>query len=274
MSSETYDLARSRLGGSSSTPGWLVVAGQEVRDLWLGGRGPILLLAFSLLLSVITYLTAANKELNLLDQKDTVNLVMQVTLAVGVALALLLSADTLSGERERGTLEALLLAPLVPREIVLGKLLAALTVWPAVVAVSVPYAWALRIGTGLFTDAVASAIGVGTLVAITFASLGVIVSIFSSTNRVSVAVSFFVFVALVVPTQLPGGLGKGWLGDAFSRVNPLTAGAQFMDKVIVSNHSWSQDASWLISPIAAALIAVTVAAVLAGRLRLQGGSGR
>lgn len=57
--------------GEGSSPGWSVVAGQELRDLWLGGRGPILVFTFSLLLSVLTYLSATNKELNLLDQKDT-----------------------------------------------------------------------------------------------------------------------------------------------------------------------------------------------------------
>ena len=274
MASANYDARDSGTEAASSTPGWLVVAGQEVRDLWLAGRGPIVVLAFSLLLSALTYLAATNKELNLLDQKDTVNLIMQVTLAVGVALALLLSADAVSGERERGTLEALLLTPLGPREIGLGKLLAALTVWPVAVAVSVPYAWALRPGSGLFTDAVLSEIVVGTLVAVAFASFGIVVSTFSSTNRVSLAVSFFVFVALVVPTQLPGGVAKGWLGDLWSRVNPLTAGAHFMDKVIVSDHTWSQEATWLLSPILAALIAAVAAVVLTGRLRLHGGIGR
>jgi len=268
------EVTRSQMASAPSTPGWLVVAGQEVRDLWLAGRGPVLVLAFSLLLSALTYLAATNKELNLLDQKDTVNLVMQVTLAVGVALALLLSADTVSGERERGTLEALLLTPLSPREIALGKLLAALTVWPVAAAVSVPYAWALRPGTGLFTDAVVAEIVVGTLVAIAFASFGIIVSTFASTNRVSLAVGFFVFVALMVPTQLPGGAAKGWLGDIFLRVNPLTAGAHFMDKVIVNNHTWSQEAGWLVAPILAALVFATAAVVVTGRLRLQGGIGR
>ena len=35
------------------THGWAIVARQELRDLWLGGRGLLLVLAFSALLSVI-----------------------------------------------------------------------------------------------------------------------------------------------------------------------------------------------------------------------------
>ncbi len=34
-----------------------VVAAQELRDLWIGGRGLALVLAYSALLSVVTYLT-------------------------------------------------------------------------------------------------------------------------------------------------------------------------------------------------------------------------
>lgn len=251
--------------------GWLVVAERELRDLWLSARGPILVLTFSLFLSVLTYLAATNEELNLLDQKDTVNLIVQITLGIGVVLSLLFSADALSGERERETLESLLLTPLPRREIVMGKLLAALSVWPVIMLVAVPYVWALRTGPGLFADAIVAGFVIGTLLTAAFASLGIIVSTVSNSNRVSLAVSFFVYVMLLAPTQLPL---NGWLGDLLIRVNPVTAGARFIDKVVVSNHAWGQEASLLVSPVLAALIALTAAVLLAGRLRLQGGIGR
>src|SRR2546421_542606 len=71
--------------------GWLVVVEQELRDLWLGGRGLVLGLAFSLLMSVIAYLVATNKALNFLEQREAVNLALQVALAVGALLTLLAS---------------------------------------------------------------------------------------------------------------------------------------------------------------------------------------
>ncbi len=90
---------------------WAVVAGQELRDLWLGGRGLLLSLAFSGLLSVLSYLVATNQALNFLEQRESVNLTLQVAIAVGAMLALLAGADAISGERERGSLESLLLSP-------------------------------------------------------------------------------------------------------------------------------------------------------------------
>ena len=107
----------------------VVVAGQELRDLWLGGRGLVLSFAFSLLLSVISYLVATNRALNFLEQRESVNLTLQVAIAVGALLALLTAADAVSGERERGTLESLLVTPVSRLEIALGKLLAALSLW-------------------------------------------------------------------------------------------------------------------------------------------------
>jgi hypothetical protein len=58
------------------------------------------------------------------------------------------------------------------------------------------------------------------------------------------------------------------------RANPVASGAHFMDKVIVSNHAWSQEARWLISPIVAAVIVAVAAVLLTGRLRLQAGIGQ
>ncbi|HYX84982.1 MAG TPA: ABC transporter permease subunit, partial [Gaiellales bacterium] len=125
------------------TPGWAVVLEQEMRDLWLGGRGLPLSLAFSLLLSVIAYLVATNTALNFLEERESVDLLEEVAIAVGGLLALLAAADAVSGERERATLETLLLAPVPRRQLIAGKLLAALSLWLAALAIMVPYVWFL-----------------------------------------------------------------------------------------------------------------------------------
>src|SRR5438132_5599380 len=121
--------------------GLAVVFEQELRDLWVGGRGLALSLAFSVLLSVIAYLVATNRALNFLEQRESVNLTLQVAIAVGALLALLAAADSVSGERERGTLEALLLTPVSRLQLTSGKLGAALTLWLAAFAITIPYVW-------------------------------------------------------------------------------------------------------------------------------------
>jgi ABC-2 type transport system permease protein len=241
-----------------------VVLEQELRDLWLGGRGLVLGFAFSVLLGVTTYLVASNRALNFLEQRETVNLTLQIAIAVGALLSLLVAADAVSGERERGTLESLLTTPVPRRRLVVGKLLAALSLWAAAFAIALPYVWYLGRGVGVVGNAVAAGVVVGTLLAACLASLGVLVSVFARSNRVSLSVSLFVLLALFAPTQLPLPATKGHVGDVLLRVNPLTAGLHYVGKIVVDGHTWSRDASWLASPAAAAVV-LAAATMVAGR---------
>src|SRR6185312_14358346 len=156
---------------------WLTVARQELRDLWLGGRALGLLLAFSLLLSAMTYLT------------------LQIGVAVGALLVLLTTADAISGERERGTLESLLLAPVHRVDLVAGKGVSALSIWLTAFAIATPYVWFLARGVGIAGVALAAGFVVGTLLALFLAGLGLLVSSVSRSNRVSLSVSLFLLLA-------------------------------------------------------------------------------
>jgi len=249
-----------------------VVVVQELRDLWLGGRGLLLSIAFSLLLSVTAYLVATNQALNFLEHRETVNLVLQVAIAVGALLALLAAADSISGERERGTLESLLLTPVSRLRITLGKLLGALSLWVVAFLIALPYIWFLGRGVGLVRDALATGIVVGTLLAVFLASLGVLISVFAPSNRVSLSLSLLVLLALFVPTQLPSSAQQGWAGDLLLRANPITAGEHYAGKIVTDGHAWSRDLSWLLSPLVCS-VAFAAAALLAGArfVRLGGG---
>jgi len=259
----------SRAGGSS---GWRTVASQELRDLWLGGRGPLLLFAFSILLSAVTYLAATNQVLNFLEQREAVNLALQVAIAVGVLVTLVLSADAISGERERGTLESMLLIPVPRRAMVAGKLVAALSLWIATFVVTVPYVWVLGravniVGTALLVGGL-----VGTLLAVALAEVGVLISTVSGSNKVSLSVSLLLLLALFAPTQLPGGPPQGWFGDILSRLNPVASGLRYVAAVVVNGHDWTRDLSYLISPLVTAVVAGVVLVTGAERLvRLSGG---
>jgi ABC-2 type transport system permease protein len=254
-----------------TTGDWAIVGWREVRDLWLGGRGLILTWAFSVLLSVIAYLVATNQALNYLEQRETVNLSLQVAMAVGALLALLAAANGISGERERGTLEILLTTPVSRSGIAGGKLLAALSLWVAAYAVTVPYLWFLGRDVGAVGAALAAGALVGTLLAVFLAALGGLISIVSSSNRMSLSVSVFVLLALYAPTQLPSGAQKGWAGDLLLRVNPMTAGSHYVDRIVVSGHAWADDASWLAAPLAGAVAGIAALVVAARHMKLRGG---
>jgi ABC-2 type transport system permease protein len=258
--------------GSHRNPGWWVVPAQECRDLWVGGRGLVLVLAVSVLLSVVTYLAATNQVLNFLEQREAVNLVLQVAVAVGVLLTLVVSADGISGERERGTLESLLLTPVPRRAIGLGKAVAAVSLWFAVFAVSMPYVWVLGRAISLVTTALLVGLLVGTVLAAALAAIGLLISGVSTSNRASLSVSLFLLLALFAPTQLPGGPPKGWFGDVLVWVNPVGSSLHYIGGVLVNGYGWTHDLPYLAAPLLALVLAGGTLVLAGPRIvRLTGG---
>jgi len=241
--------------GAERQSGWLVVAEQECRDLWTSGRGLILLFLFSVLLSAITYLTSTNQALNFLEQRESVNLVLQFAVAVGALATLVVSADGISGERERGTLETLLVTPTPRRSIIAGKLIAALSLWFGTFLVSIPYVWVLARGVGILGSALALGFCVGTLVAVGLGAIGLLISAACNSNKTSIAASIFLLLILFAPTQLPSGLPQGWFFDVLVRANPVASGLAYISSILVEGHSWTQDLALLITPLLTAIIA-------------------
>ena len=251
---------------------WSVVARQESRDLWIGGRGPVLLFGFSVLLSTITYLAATNRAMNFLEQREAVNLTAQVGLAVGVLLTVVTSADAISGERERGTLEGLLLTPVSRRAIVVGKLAAASTMWLGCLVVSFPYLWVLGHGVAGATKAAVLALTVGTLVAVGLGGVGMLFSGWTNSNKTSLACGLLLLLVLFAPTQLPA-LPKTGFGQLLTRVNPIGSALHYISQVLVSRRPWTHDLSYLAAPVVVAVLVLVVVVAAGPRLvRLTAGS--
>lgn len=270
MASPTRTDAPAREGGVAT--GLVVVSARELRDLWWAGRGLIMMLAFSLLLSVTTYLVASNQALNFLEQREAVSLTLQIAVATGGLLVLLGSADSVSGERERGTLETLLLTPAPRRALIAGKGTAALSLWAGAFLLTLPYVWYLGHGVGVVGSAVGSALLVGTLLALFLAGLGLLVSSLAQSNRLSLSVALFVLLALYAPTQMPSSAQNGWFGELLLRVDPFTAGLHVLNEVVVNSHDIETQSSWLAGLAAAATLVCTAALIVGGRLSLANGN--
>jgi len=250
---------------------WTVVAEQESRDLWIGGRGPVLVFGFSLLLSAMTYLAATNQAMNFLEQREAVNLTVQVGLAVGVLLTVVVSADAISGERERGTFEALLLTPVSRRAIVVGKLAAASTMWLACLAVTLPYLWVLGRGVAGAGQAALLALVVGTLVAIGLGGIAMLFSGWTNSNKTSLACGLLLLLVLFAPTQLPA-LPKTGFGQVLTRINPIGSALHYISQILVGRRGWTSDLSYLVAPVVVALVVIVVLIAAGPRLvRLTAG---
>ncbi len=244
---------------------WRIIASRELRDLWGGGRGVGLVLVAAVLFSLVTYLSASEASLNLLDAKEAVHLLLQVVIIVGGLLALVVAADAVSGERDRRTLEPVLLAPVSRRDIATGKLVAAVSLWLATYVVAIPYIAVLADGPGLVATALVATFVIGTLLAVALAGLGFIVSGLSASSRLSLALTLFVVLALTAPSRIPT-ITTSAFGDALLHVNPITSGLGALERLVVKGESWGAVTDWMVSPVLAGIAAITVAIVLATRL--------
>jgi hypothetical protein len=103
---------------SSASSPWWVMFTKEMRDLWIGGRALNLTIAYTVLLGGYAYWMASSSGVSLIPPKEMVFELVKAALLAGVFMGLIVGADSLSGERERATLEGLLLAPTSRRSLV------------------------------------------------------------------------------------------------------------------------------------------------------------
>ena len=76
---------------------------------WGAGAQPLIL--FSVLMSVTAFLLATNNEMRLLPVSQTVSVALTAAITFGLFIGLIISAESITGERERATFETLLLTP-------------------------------------------------------------------------------------------------------------------------------------------------------------------
>lgn len=249
---------------------WRTVARQEAGELWLSSKGLSVLFGFSLLLAVLAYIASADAGINLLDAREAVGVVVQTSIALGTLAALVVSADAISGERERGTLESLLVTPVSRRSLVVGKLAAATTMWLATLVTALPFVVVMADGPGIATDAILVLVVAGALVAAALTALGLAISSVAMSNRVSLAAAVALLLLLAAPSQLPGIKANSALGSTLIKANPVSAGLKMANNVLVSQQPWSDQVSLLLSPIIAAIALTALAVGLSHRLELGG----
>ena len=250
--------------------GWSVVARQEIGELWLSSKGLAVLFGYSLLLAVLAYVASADAGINLLDARESVGVIVQTAIGLGTLAALVVSADAISGERERGTLEALLVTPVSRRSLVIGKLVAATTMWVATLAVALPFVAVMADGPGVAADAVLVLVVAGALVAAALTALGLAISSIAMSNRVSLAAAVAILLLLAAPSQLPGIKANSALGSVLVKANPVSAGLKMANNVLVDQQAWADQTAYLLSPVIAAVVLTALAIGLSKRLELGG----
>jgi ABC-2 type transport system permease protein len=256
----------------NSSPAWWLVFIREMTDLWIGGKALVLIFIYTVFLGIITYVIASNSELSLIPPKEMVYETIKNVMAVSLFIGLIIGADSLSGERDRGTLESLLLTPASRRQIVVAKFLAAVTFWPAAFIIAIPTFYTLAQGDEIFGQGLFWGGVLGIILVFAYVGLGMLVSFWSSSNKTSYFVSLGIYVLILVPAQLPGTAQTGVMGQFLQWVNPLAAAYHFLSKHLVNNIKLSEFWMWLETPVIfSAAMTVLLLVFAAPGLRLENG---
>jgi ABC-2 type transport system permease protein len=275
-------MADARAATARGSPVWRVVLWRELRDQWVGGKALAMILIYTILLGIYAYLFASNSELQLLPVKQMVLEIVKAALFVGLFICLIIGADSVSGERERATLEGLLLTPTSRRQILVGKFLSAVSPWPVALAVAIPYWVVLSKGDVSLSHALVWGPILGTLLAPAFAAIGMLVSVWCNTNKSSMLVSIGVYLLLIMPSEYSGfeqnaasvtvSAQATDMSNLFMLINPLGAANRLLHDSIMLSASSDQLWLWATAPLLFPVVLLAVLFIYVGPgLQLEGG---
>lgn len=213
----------------------LLLARKESGELLRSGRGLAWLLALSAILSAFSVLLVGNTELSLLDNAQAVYMMMGTVTALGALLAVVLGSDALAGERERGSLQPLLVAPLSTTDIVLGKAGGQVLAWLVAYALALPYVWAVGSSGQNLAQALGYLALFGTPVVLGFGFYALGLSARFGSVRGALATSLITLMLLASPLLLGPSLRQSGAGRAFDALNPFAAAVNSFDSAVIDS---------------------------------------
>lgn len=249
----------------------LRVAGKEVKESLYTVRGSMWAVLAALVLSLMSYLLLTDKELSLLDQSEMLYIVTSLAVGLGLLVAGILAGDAVAGEKERSTLESVLLTPVGRGSLVAGKIWAIIASWFLIFAISAPYIFVVSAGTGLATPALLYTFVLGTLCVAGFTALTVGISSLAGSGRGVTLASLAIFIMMAAPTLLGTVLQKSWFGAIYNAASPFAQVRLSLDSVIVDKEGLMIQIPHLAALVAFVVLAGAFAAVAARRISLEGG---
>lgn len=221
-----------------------LLARKEGGELVASPRGLAWLAALAVALSAFALLFVADTELSLLDNAEAVYMMQGVVAGLAALLAVVVGNDTVAGERERGSLVPLLVAP-VPRDaLLLGKAGGIAIAWGVFLLTALPYLWAVGSTGQNLAAAVVSLAILGTPLVIGFGLMAMGLGARAASSRAGLMASLLVLLVAASPMVLGPSLRQSSIGRAFDAVNPFAAALNTFDAVVIDSeplwaHPWN-----------------------------------
>lgn len=234
----------------------MIIARKEAGELMFSLRGLAWLLTLAVVLSGFSLLLVSSSELSLLDNATVVYDMAGIVTGLGALLAVVAGADAIGGERERGSLVPLLVAPLPRSALLTGKLAGLAVAWVTAYMLSLPYLWAVGSTGQNLGDAMLSLPVFGTPLVLGFAFLAFGLGARMRATRTALLTGLILLVLAAAPVAIGPGLRQTAIGRLFDAVNPLSHALNAYDAIIIDSQGFASQSVHL------AALAVWFAATL------------
>ena len=216
----------------------LHIATKEAKENLCGARGSMWAVLVAIALALTSSdLLLADKEISILDQSETLNVITSLAVGLGLLVAGLFGANSMVAERGRATLEGTLLIPSKRGALLLSKILNIMAVWLLIFVISVPYILVVGSGTGISWMALTYTFVLGTLCVVGFATLTVGLTALSRSGSGGTLVFLAILATVTIPTLLSTPLRKSWFGDTYNVLSPFAQARLSLESVIVDKES-------------------------------------
>jgi ABC-2 type transport system permease protein len=195
---------------------------KEIRENVFSKKSLWIYFAVSILFSGLALSFVSVKELSLLAQVEVNMTFMKVVLGISILVTIIIGSNMYAGERERETLESLLLSPLSKVQITLGKLVGLLLFWFIISLLSLPYFYALGMGTDIFLKAIVFLYFICFPLVIGFSALSLGFSAILSSPKSSTLLAFVFFLVTAIPMFLSTTMKKSGFAHIVDTISPLS----------------------------------------------------
>ncbi|OHB42560.1 MAG: hypothetical protein A2Y13_04565 [Planctomycetes bacterium GWC2_45_44] len=202
-------------------------------------RAVVMFMFVCILMSVYSILLISNTEMSLLDNAHAAYMLATLVLIVSLLIILLLGSDGIAGERERRTLEALLLSPANGCSILASKLFAILFIWLILFGLSLPYLWAIAGNGQNLVPAIIALLVTGTFCMTIVGGISLIISMKFRTVKGAIFTGITIFLLLVSPAILGPSLRNNAIGRFVDAIDPVMGAINTLDSVIIDSQGIS-----------------------------------
>ncbi len=241
--------------------GVYVLIRKELKELFYSVKGLFFFLAVSLILSLFSLLLITNTELSLLDNAQALYMISGIVLALMMLISVVYGSDAIAGERERYTLETLLITPLTMKDIVTAKLGFGVFLYMLLFAIAAPYIIAVGSSGQNMTTGLLYLFAIGLMLSLLYSAVGIFVSQRIRSFKNSLLVNLAIVLLSASPILISPALRQSSIGKIADYLNPFADAINTLDAVIIDSEPFSMQTLRLamIAGVTLIIVATTIA---------------